>query len=135
MPHDAVTGKVAPQPCHHPSLTASSIPHGRCASLMTPGVCRLCRWDGRFSIPVEGGALPRSQPCPRLSSTRRNTAIDLQKMNWKCRTGVNEQMGVSLQTLCIHTSIGGYTHADQDTGQYCHCSSLAHAVATGLSAR
>jgi hypothetical protein len=74
MPHDVVTGKVAPQPFHHPSLTASSIPHGRCASLMTPGVGRVCRWDGRFSLPVEGGALPRSQPCPRFSSTRRNTA-------------------------------------------------------------
>jgi hypothetical protein len=25
------------------------------------------------------------------------TAIDLQKMNWKCRTGIHEQTGVSLQ--------------------------------------
>src|SRR6266566_9629618 len=60
-----------------------------------------------------------------LATARVHVDIDLQKMNWKCRTGVNEQMGVSLQKLCIHTSIGGYTHADQDTGQYCHCSSLA----------
>jgi transposase-like protein len=47
--------------------------------------------------------------------------IDLQKMNWKCRTGVHQQMSVSLKGLCRPTLIGEYTHADQDTGQYRHC--------------
>jgi hypothetical protein len=62
-------------------------------------------------------------------------AIDLQKMNWKCRTGIDESMGVSLKGRRKHNAIGGYSHADQDTGQCCHGQSLAHAVATGVSAR
>jgi hypothetical protein len=61
--------------------------------------------------------------------------IDLQKMNWKCRTGIDESMGVSLKGRRKHNAIGGYSHADQDTGQCCHGQSLAHAVATGVSAR
>jgi hypothetical protein len=62
------------------------------------------------------------------------SAIDLQKLNWKFWTGVHEHAGVSLKELFRNNSIGGYTHEDQDTGQFCDCQSLANAVAAGLSA-
>src|SRR6266446_7543314 len=93
--------------------------------------CKYCNRGGLFG----SVGLARTAIRDTVGTASLRNSIDLQKMNWKCRTGVNEQMGVSLKRLCSHTSIGGYIHADQDTGQYCHCSSLAHAVATGLSAR
>src|SRR5712691_3415019 len=36
-------------------------------------------------------------------------SIDVQKMNWKFRTGVHEQTGVCLQRHCGHHCTGGYT--------------------------
>jgi hypothetical protein len=59
-------------------------------------------------------------------------AIDLQKMNWKFRTGVHEPMGVSLKRHFGHNCAGGYTREHQDTGQFCDCQSLAQPVAAGL---
>jgi hypothetical protein len=43
--------------------------------------------------------------------------IDLQKMNWKFRTGVHEQMGVSLKEPLPDTPRGAYTREHQDTGK------------------
>src|SRR6266571_4901716 len=59
-------------------------------------------------------------------------AIDLQKMNWKFRTGIHEPMGVSLKPHFGHNCAGGYTREHQDTGQFCDCQSLAQPVETGL---
>jgi hypothetical protein len=42
-------------------------------------------------------------------------AIDLQKTDWKFRTGFHEQTGVSLKGLQTPKAIGGYTHAYQVT--------------------
>src|SRR5262245_38479116 len=60
-------------------------------------------------------------------------SIDVQKMNWKVRTGVQEQTGVCLHRHCDHHGTGGYTHEPQNTGQCCDCQSLTCQVAPGLS--
>jgi hypothetical protein len=44
-------------------------------------------------------------------------AIDLQKMNWKFRTGAHEQTGVSLKEPLPDNPIGEYTREHQDTGK------------------
>src|SRR4249920_3539535 len=43
--------------------------------------------------------------------------IDLQKMNWKFRTGVHEQTGVSLKEPLPDNRRGAYTREHQDTGK------------------
>jgi len=44
-------------------------------------------------------------------------SIDLQKMNWKFRTGVYEQTGVSLKEPLPNNPRGAYTREHQDTGK------------------
>src|SRR3989441_9847129 len=62
-------------------------------------------------------------------------SIDVQKMNWKCSTGVHEQTGVCLHRHCGQNGTGGYTREPQNTGQFCDCQSFTHQVATGLPQR
>src|SRR5262245_43315112 len=62
-------------------------------------------------------------------------SIDVQKMNWKVRTGVQEQTGVCLHRHYDHHGTGGYTHEPQNTGQCCDCQSLTCQVAPGLPPR
>src|SRR6266702_7190758 len=56
------------------------------------------RWSGppllvqRVASAVKGG-----RGVARGRNALNGLSIDLQKMNWKCRTGVHEQTGVSLQ--------------------------------------
>jgi hypothetical protein len=47
----------------------------------------------------------------------KSKAIDLQKMNWKFRTGVHEQTGVSLKEPLPDNPRGEYTGEHQDTGK------------------
>jgi len=51
-------------------------------------------------------------------------AIDVQKMNWEFRIGVDEQTGVCLQRHFGSTCTGGYTRASQNTGQCGDCQSI-----------
>jgi hypothetical protein len=61
--------------------------------------------------------------------------IDLQKMNWKFRTGFQEHTGVSLTAHLPNNSMGGYTRVHQDTAQSRHRQRSAQPSATRLSAR
>jgi hypothetical protein len=45
------------------------------------------------------------------------SSIDLQKMNWKFRTGVREQTGVSLKEPLPDNPRGEYPREHQDTGK------------------
>src|SRR5262245_24356736 len=62
-------------------------------------------------------------------------AIDVQKINWEFRIGVDEQTGVCLQRHFGYNRTGGYTRESQHPGQCCDCQSVTHQVATGLAQR
>src|SRR5713101_3704885 len=62
-------------------------------------------------------------------------AIDLQKMNWKFRTGFHEHTGVSLIAPLPNNPIGGYTRVHQDTAQSRHRQRSAPSSAARLAAR
>jgi hypothetical protein len=73
-----------------------------------------------------GRFVPTCQLCP---------PIDLQKRNWKFRTGLHEQTGVSLKERCPNNSIGGYTRGHQETAQSRHRQSPPQPSSARLSAR
>ena len=61
--------------------------------------------------------------------------IDLQKMNWKFRTGFHEHTGVSLTAHLPNTLRGGYTRVHQDTAESYHRQRSVQPSAACLSAR
>src|SRR4030095_9827309 len=62
-------------------------------------------------------------------------STDLQKMNWKFRTGFHEHTGVSLKEHVPNNPRGGYTRVHQDTAQSCHRQRPLQPSAAALSAR
>src|SRR5262249_40359717 len=65
----------------------------------------------------------------------RSISIDLQKMNWKFRTGFHEHTGVSLTEYMPNNPIGGDTREHEDTAQSRHRQRAAQPSAGRLSAR
>jgi hypothetical protein len=61
--------------------------------------------------------------------------MDVWKINWKFRVGLQEPTGVSLRkSLILETpQFGGYTHEHQDTAWPAHCQSLPDPFAASLS--
>src|SRR5215831_1068928 len=83
--------------------------------------------------------MPHRVSTPHVQGSQRyggeSIAIDLQKMNWKCRTGFHEYTGVFLKEHAPNNLRGGYTRAYQNTAQSCDRQRPSQLSSARLSAR